>query len=364
MLANYIRNKEQFKIISKTIKSFRTSDLYKEFNDLGNYFNTTLKTEFENILNISLVIDPNKFLINVGDGNIAWVNLVNIIEDNSIPLNKLQKIPNNSVLCTDGFGNLIPITCTIDYGILFGRYQNTHIWRKLLNEDIEDHSIKGDKIDKLSQLNIDDSLTNSFLSADILETKHIADNSITSDKIIDGSLDSTLFNLPAADSITTPFIPTKYENDVGVDNLLAFNPGFLSPRKIMDNTIYPIYNPQLFSLREYSDNQVYLFKNLDVGYEFPEDQTINVAEVLESFNIAPECIEDDHLIPYQNIGDWQNIPWHDNYNEPRYFQQGYIMPVDDCRVEGRCIPLGQLRLRHFDDEIRQILIAKGVTDDD
>ena len=58
------------------------------------------------------------------------------------------------------------------------------------------------------------------------------------------------------------------------------------------------------------------------------------AEILESFNIAPECIEDDHLIPYQNIGDWQNIPWHDNYNEPRYFQQGYIMPVDDCRVEG------------------------------
>jgi len=363
MLINYVRNKEQFKIAAKTIKSFRTIDLYNEFNNLGNYLNNNLKTELEKILNISLIIEPDKFLINIGDGNVAWVNIVDVINDNSIPLNKLQKIPINSVLCTDGFGNVIPITCTVDFGILFGRYQNTHIWRKLLNEDIEEHSITGDKIDKLSQLNIDDSLTNNFLSADILETKHLEDNIITSDKIIDGSLDSTLFNLPA-DSPNTPFIPAKYENEVGVDNLLAFSPGFLQPSKIMDNTIYPIYNPQLFSLREYSDNQVYLYKNLDVGYEFPEDQTLNVAEVLESFNIAPECIEDDHLIPYQNIGDWNNIPWYDNYNEPRYFQQGYIAPNDTCRVEGRCIPLGQLRLRHFDDEVRKVLIAKGVTDND
>ena len=363
MLINYVRNKEQFKIAAKTIKSFRTIDLYNEFNNLGNYLNNNLKTELEKILNISLIIEPDKFLINIGDGNVAWVNIVDVINDNSIPLNKLQKIPNNSVLCTDGFGNVIPITCTVDFGILFGRYQNTHIWRKLLNEDIEEHSITGDKIDKLSQLNIDDSLTNNFLSADILETKHLEDNIITSDKIIDGSLDSTLFNLPA-DSQNTPFIPAKYENEVGVDNLLAFSLGFLQPSKIMDNTIYPIYNPQLFSLREYSDNQVYLYKNLDVGYEFPEDQTLNVAEILESFNIAPECIEDDHLIPYQNIGDWNNIPWYDDYNEPRYFQQGYIAPNDTCRVEGRCIPLGQLRLKHFDDEVRAVLIAKGVNDND
>jgi hypothetical protein len=363
MLIDYVRNKEQFKSLAKTIKSFRTADLYKEFNDLGNYINTSLKTEFEKILNISLKIEPDKFLINVGNGSINWVGIVDIVDDNSIPLNKLQQIPNNSVLCTDEFGNVIAVTCTVDYGILFGRYQNTHIWRKLLNEDIEDYSITGDKIDKLSQLNIDDSLTNNFLSADILETKHFEDNIIISDKIIDGSLDSTLFNEPA-NNPTTPFIPAKYENDVGVDNLLAFNPKFLQPSKIMDNTIYPIYNPQLFSLREYSDNQVYLFKNLDVGYEFPEDQTLNVAEILESFNIAPECLEDDHLIPYQDIGNWQNIPWYDDYNEPRYFQQGYITPNDTCRVEGRCIPLGQLRLRHFDDEVRQALIAKGVTDND
>ncbi len=302
MLTDYVRNKEKFKSLAKTIKSFRTADLYREFNDLGNYINTYLKTEFEKIFNISLKIEPDKFLINVGDGNINWVDIVDIVDDNSIPLNKLQKIPNNSVLCTDDSGNVIPITCNIDYGILFGRYQDTHIWRKLLNEDIEDHTITGDKIDKLNQLNIDDSLTNSFLSVNILETKHFEDNSITSDKIIDGSLDSTLFNEPA-NNPNTPFIPVKYENDIGVDNLLAFIPGFLQPSKIMDSTIYPIYNPQLFSLREYSDNQVYLFKNLDVGYEFPEDQTLNVAEILESFNIAPECLEDDHLIPYQDIGD-------------------------------------------------------------
>jgi hypothetical protein len=363
MLINYVRNKEQFKIAAKTLKSFRTIDLYDEFNNLGNYLNNNLKTELEKILNISLIIEPDKFLINIGDGNVAWVNIVDVINDNSIPLNKLQKIPINSVLCTDGFGNVIPITCTVDFGILFGRYQNTHIWRKLLNEDIEDHTITGDKIDKLNQLNIDDSLSNSFLSANILETKHFNDNSITSDKIIDGSLDSTLFNEPA-NNPNTPFIPAKYENDVGVDNLRAFIPGFLQPSKIMDSTIYPIYIPQLFSLREYSDNQVYLFKNLDVGYEFPENQTLNVAEVLESFNISPECLEDDHLIPYQDIGDWQNIPWYDDYNEPRYFQQGYIAPNDTCRVEGRCIPLGQLKLRHFDDEVRQALINKGVTNDD
>jgi hypothetical protein len=78
----------------------------------------------------------------------------------------------------------------------------------------------------------------------------------------------------------------------------------------------------------------------------------------------PECLEDAHLIPYQNIGNWQNVPWYDNPLEPRYFQIGYISPKDDCRVEGRCFANNYLKLRHFDDEVRAALIAKGVTDND
>lgn len=364
MLAPFVRNPEKFKTLSRNVKVFRTADLYNEFVALGDYFNNTLKTELENILNKSLITVPDKFLINIGNGNIDWVDIVDVINEDVIPLNKIQKIPNNSVLCSDDQGQLIPVQCTIDYGILFGRYNNLHVWRKLLNEDIEDHSITGDKIDKLSQLNISDDLTNNFVGNDNLETKNIADNSITSDKIIDGSLDKYSLFIQYNSEINTGFIPAQYVNDRGVDNLLAFSAGFLTPEKIMDATIYPIYNPWLFSLREYSDNPVYLHKNLDVGYEFPENFNLNVAEVLESFNILPECLEDDHLIPYQNIGDVNNIPWHDNPNEARYFQQGYIMPKNDCRVEGRCIPLGQLRLRHFDDEVRAALIANGVTDDD
>jgi len=363
MLVEFARNKNQFKILSKSVKTFRTVDLYNEFTNLGNYFNNTLKTELENILNISLVTVPDKFLINIGDGNINWVDIVDVIENNSIPLNKLQKIPNNSVLCSDEGGNIVPIACNIDYGILFARYNNTHIWRKLLNEDILNQSISGDKIDILEQINLDDDITDSFITDSLLETYHITDNSISSAKIIDGVLDKGLFNLPNGE-IKTGFIPDKYVNDVGVDNLLAFAAGFLPPDKIMDNTIYPIYNPWLFSLREYSDNPVYLHRNLDVGYEYPENFNLNVAEVLESFNILPECLDDDHLIPYQDIGDWNNIPWYDNYKEPRYFTQGYIGPKDDCRVEGRCIPNGWLRLRHFDDEVRAVLMAKGVTDND
>lgn len=363
MLTEFVRNRNQFKILSKSVKTFRTVDLYTEFVNLGNYFNNTLKTELENILNISLVTIPDKFLINVGDGNIDWVDIIDVIEDNSIPLNKLQKIPNNSVLCSNDDGDIIPIQCTVDYGILFARYQDTHIWRKLLNEDILDQSIAGTQIDTLEQINLNDDLTDNFITENLLETVHITDSIISSAKIIDGTLDKSLFNLPNGE-IKTGFIPDKYVNDVGVDNLLAFAAGFLTPDKIMDSTIYPIYNPCLFSLREYSDNPVYLHKNLDVGYEFPENFNLNVAEVLESFNILPECLEDDHLIPYLDIGDFNNIPWHDNPKEPRYFQQGYIGPKDDCRVEGRCIPLGQLRLRHFDDEVRAALIAKGVTDND
>lgn len=363
MLLEFTRNKNQFKISSKSVKTFRTVDLYNEFVSLGDYFNNTLKTKLESILNISLRTTSNKFLINIGDGNINWVDIIDVIEDNSIPLNKLQKIPSNSIVCSDGGGDIVPIQCEIDYGILFARYQDTHIWRKLINEDLLEQSITGAQIDTLEQTNLDDYLTGNFITDNLLETVHITDSTISSAKIVDGTLDKSLFSLPNGE-IKTGFIPDKYVNEVGVDNLLAFSAGFLSPDKIMDSTIYPIYNPWLFSLREYSDNPVYLHKNLDVGYEYPENFNLNVAEVLESFNILPECLEDDHLIPYQDIGDWSNIPWYDNPKEPRYFQQGYIGPKDDCRVEGRCIPLGQLRLRHFDDEVRTALISKGVTDDD
>jgi hypothetical protein len=363
MLAEFVRNRNQFENLSKSVKTFRTVDLYTEFANLGNYFNNTLKTEFENILNITLATVPDKFLINVSNGTINWVDITNVIEDNSIPLNKIQKIPNKSVLCSDGYGDIIPIQCTIDYGILFARYQNTHIWRKLLNEDILDQSITGTQIDTLGPINLDDELTDNFITDNLLGTVHIADSTISSDKIIDGTLDKNLIKLPNG-KVKTGFIPDKYVNDVGVNNLLAFAAGFLTPDNIMDGTIYPTDNPRLFSLREYSDHQFYLHKNLDVGYEYPENFNLNVAELLESFNILPECLGDEHLIPYDDIGDWNNIPWHDNYKEPRYFTQGYIAPRDDCRVEGRCIPNRCLRLRHFDDEVRAALLAKGVTNDD
>jgi len=359
MLDNYVRNKEQFKILANTVKHFRTADLYKEFDDLGNYFNNVLSKEFEKILNTSLIVEFNKFLSNVGNGKIEWVDIIDIIDNNSIPFNKLQKIPSSSVLCTDEEGKIIPIVCNIDFGILFGRYKNTHIWRKLLNEDIKDQSITGNEINILDQINLAGSLINDFLSVNILETKHFTDGSITSDKIKSTSLDSSFFYLSQNDQ-DTPFIPDRYKNVIGVNNLAAFSQGFLDPSKIMDKTILPIYNPQLFSLREYSNNKKYLFKD---SYEFPENPDLNVAEILESYNIVQECLEDDHLIAYQDIGNWENIPWYDNYNEPRYFQQGYI-DSSNCKLEGRCIPHGTLRLRHFSDEVRQALIAKGVTDDD
>lgn len=376
MLVNFVRNTNQFQKLSKAIKTFRTIDLYNEFNNLGEYFNNTLKIELENIVTKSLISVPDKFLINIGDGNTGWVDIIDVIEDNSIVLNKLQKIPSNSILGSDGDGNIIPIQCTIDYGILFGRYQDTHIWRKLVNEDIVDQSITGVQIDILEQLNLDDDITDNFITDNLLETKNIEDNSISSSKIINGTLDKDVFELPIGE-IKTGLIPEKYVDDVGVDNLNAFRTDsrLITPSKIKDASItHTLYNdPKIFCLREYSDNPMYLHiedtnnyfnGNTGEGYEYPVNYNLSVAEVIESYNILPESLEDEHLIPYQDIGDWNNIPWHDNYLEPRYFQQGYIAPRDDCRVEGRCIPLGQLRLRHFDDEVRNALIANGVTDDD
>lgn len=360
MLQEFTRNFENFKNLSKKIKVFRTSDLYNEFVNLGDYFNNVLKIELEKILNISLITVPDKFLINVGNGNVDWVNIVDVIENNTIPLSKLQKIPLKSVLCSDDTGKIIPITCLAEAAILFSRYNNVHVWRKLLNEDIEDNTITGDEINVLEQINLDDNITNNFITDDLLETFHLEDGSITSDKISYNTLNIDLFDLST--SQIGKFIPNKYINDVGVENIDAFVKGFLTPEKIKDFSIIPNKYPKMFSLRHYSDNSQYLLKNAED--EFAEDYNIETAEVLENFNILPECLEDAHLIPYVDIGNWQNIPWYDNYLEPRYFQQGYIAPRDDCRIEGRCIPLGQLRLRHFDDEVRAALIAKGVTDDD
>lgn len=360
MLVQFTRNFNNFKIHSKKIKVFRTSDLYDEFVNLGDYFNNVLKIELEKILNISLITVPDKFLINVGDESIDWVNIVDVIEDNTIPLNKLEKIPLKSVLCSDGTGKIVPITCTESNAVLFTRSNNIHIWRRLYNEDIEDNSLTGAKIKNLEQINLDDNITNNFITDDLLDTFHLEDGSINSDKIAKNTLTIDLFDLSPSEIVK--LIPVEYIDSVGVNNLKAFVSGFLTPEKIKDFSIIPNKYPKMFSLRHYSDNSQYLLKNAED--EFPEDYNIETAEVLENFNILPECLEDAHLIPYVDIGNWQNIPWYDNYLEPRYFQQGYIAPKDDCRIEGRCIPAGQLRLRHFDDEVRAALIAKGVTDDD
>lgn len=360
MLQEFTRNFENFENLSKKIKVFRTSDLYNEFVNLGNYFNNVLQIEFEKILNISLITVPNKFLINVGNGNVDWVNIVDVIEDNTIQLSKLEKIPLKSVLCSDGTGKIIPITCIESNAVLFTRSNNIHIWRRLHNEDIEDNTLTGDQINVLEQINLDDNITNNFITDDLLETFHLEDGSITSDKIAKNTLNIDLFDLSPTQ--IGKFIPGKYLDTVGVNNIKAFVSGFLTPEKIKDVSIIPNKYPKMFSLRHYSDNPEYLLNYSED--EFAEDYNIENAEIIESYNILPESLEDVHFIPYKNIGDWNNIPWYDDYLEPRYFQQGYIAPRTDCKLEGRCIQDGKLRLRHFDDEVRAALIAKGVTDDD
>lgn len=371
MLKNYIRDIEYFKKSAKNIKVFRTKDLYQEFVNLGNYFNDELIVEFEKILQQSLITVPNKFLINIGDGNINWVDIVEIIKDNSISLNKLEKIPVNSVLCTDENSNIIPITCMDEYAILFARYNNIHVWRKFTNEDIADNTITGNKIDKLKQINLSDSLINDFLTESIIESKNLTDNSISSDKITTRSLsliDSNIIDIQSNDTVNKGFIPDRYLDQIGVNNLKAFRDSSLNVDKIMDSSIDFLSNPRRFVLREYSDNAVYIHDYINgqdsTNYEFPVNYNLPNAEILKYYNILPECIVDAHLTPYQNIGDWNNIPWHDNALEPRYFQIGYIAPKEQCRVEARCFIDGHLKLRHFDDEVRQALIAKGVTDDD
>lgn len=361
MLEQYTRNKINFKDLKSKVKFYRTKDLYDEFVNLGNYFNARLVVELENILNTSLTTTPNKFMINVGDGNINWIDIVDIIPDDSISLSKLQKVTPNSVLCTDSTGKIIPIFSNIDYGILFARYQNTHIWRKLVNEDIEDNSITGIKIGRLEQINIDENTFNNFIVNDILETKHILDNEIDGSKIGINNLELDSLYVETG-NVNTGFIPQRYVDNIGVNNPLAFVSECITPIKILDNSIDVNVNFNIFELREYSNDNMYLY-SMD-NYEYPVNNTLNKPEILESYNILPECLIDDHLIPYENIGDINNIPWYDNPQEARYFQKGYIAPQDDCRVEGRCIPLGQLRLRHFDDVVRAALMAKGVTDDD
>lgn len=374
MLDYYNRNNNSFKDQFKRIKTIKTTDFYNEFNNLGDYFNNDLKTEFENALNISLRIVPDKFLINVGDETINWVDIVNIIEDDSIDLKKLKNIPQKSVLCSDNTGQIFPLTCVDDYCILFARYNNIHIWRKLINEDIELNTITGNKIDKLSQLNLTANLANDFISDNILINSNIEDGAIDISKTAYNTL--TLDRIAMQENVNDGLIPEKYNVDGshnGVATIDAFVNKCLTPDKILDASINAAAYPNIFHSRYYSDNPLFLFER--EKNEFPEnymDSTtfkyaVDNYEVLEHFNIAPESLEDGHLDPYQNIGTINNLPWFNdgrNPQEPRYFQKGYIHPTADCRVEGRLIPLGQLKLRHFDDEVRAALIAKGVTDND
>lgn len=366
MLDNYNRNIEFFKNQSKNIKTIRTVDLYDEFNNLGNYFNNELVVELEQALNTSLNVTPNKFLANVGNGTIKWVNILDIIDNYSINLNKLKNIQPKSILCTNNNGEIFPLVGK-NYTILFARYNNIHIWRKLTNDDIENNTIDSININKLSELNLTDNLANDFVSDNTIDSVNIDDNAIDISKTAYNTL--SLDRIAIQSEINSGLIPDKYNvggSKDGVASFDAFVNRCLSPSKILDNSIDINIHPNLFQSRYYSDNPLYLFEREKNEFEENSYDTNNY-EVLEYFNIVPETIDDDFLDTYEDIGSIDNLPWFNdgrNPQEPRYFQKGYIHPTPTCRVEGRLIPLRGLRLRHFDDEVRAALIAKGVTDND
>jgi len=269
MLNIFARDKTYFQTLRDNKIAIDSYNIDSQYDSIVNYLNNEIVPAINDIIDGALpgiLGSPNTYLRNKGDGSTEWDTVEKGIDNHSIAFSKLVQSAVNSVLATNGFGEVVAVSTNIADSVLIAAIDNAPLWAKLTSVNIGDEQIIGSKI------------ANRAIAREHLRPGTLVPN------IANGSVKGNNF---AANEITE----NKFLNEsISIDKLGVIPTNF--------PIIYDV-NRRGQILREHIVN----------GTLTPQkfaDQSIirtmfNKYRCLTINKVAPETITDKYLLPYSPL---------------------------------------------------------------
>lgn len=163
-----------------TQNTIQANGVDSQFNLFSDYINKTVKPILDQLSSDTVPgstnpADAGKYYQNVGDKTTKWAFITSdVIEDDSIALQKLDKNNIGSILASGADGSFNAVAMTDSNQTLTSRTTDVPVWKKLTGDNILDRGITATSV----ALN---TITNQNLPAYLLQTQ-IADNSLVAAK--------------------------------------------------------------------------------------------------------------------------------------------------------------------------------------
>ena len=206
-----------------TSPEIKANSIDLQFNMIANYLNSKILPILNNLNEGRIAgslnpADANKFLQNVGDGNIKWISIGNdAFANNSLALSKLTRSNPSSVLSASVDQVIKAVSPTENNQTLVSRVNDAPVWKKLTANNLEDRTIvaRNVQLGSINNQNLPAYLLQTLIVDNWVGNDRFMDNSITTAKIEDNSLTAEKLS-PALAAI----FPTKIWSEIIPDNFL------------------------------------------------------------------------------------------------------------------------------------------------
>lgn len=203
------------------IKKVNADNIDLQFNQVTDYLNGEIYKVLDNLSSgrIPASVSPNdinKFLYNIGDGNISWKSIDgNAFKDKSLSLNKLVRSNSGSIFRINSENKLTSTAPEQENEVMVLSEQNIPKWSMLTGKNIKDRSITGQNIlpQTIGVNNLPPELLQPLIKSDSIDGSKFKNQNITSDKLANNTL--TIGKM-------TPDFAKKFIGDVW-DNIIPNN---------------------------------------------------------------------------------------------------------------------------------------------
>ena len=300
-----------------TSNTLKAGGVDSQFNLISDYLDNKVVPILNKLISDSIPgsvnpADINKFLQNVGDGTTTWSAInSDSIADGGLAFSKLARANPGSILASGANQILRAVTPTETNQVLVSVANDAPIWRKLVDADIEERSIKANHIapnsirgfnvapNVLNTQLINNTIDNAKLKDRSIKTVHLQNGFATDAKFSNSTLIRYTYGTIRPDWLPDWFIMSDKIED-GSIHLASMKPDNinLGVNHIKDNA---------FTFAHIADQQI------SSGHITPGAIGVNMYEYYPAdrpdpiyglYNFAPTTFIDWSTFPRDNINNW------------------------------------------------------------
>jgi hypothetical protein len=240
MLNLFARDRTYFQTLRDNNINIASYNIDLQYNSIASYLNDEVVPAINSIIGGALpgiLGNSNKYLHNKGDGTTNFDTIEKGIDNHSIAFSKLIKSAVNSVLATNGYGEVVSISTDEANNVLISQNGDAPVWTKLTSINIADGQVIGNKIanGSIGREHLKPGTLVPNIANGRIRSENFAANEITAGKFLNASITT-----PKLGIIATVLPVIQDQNRRGQILKQHIINGTLTPQRFADKSIVHI----------------------------------------------------------------------------------------------------------------------------